>query len=668
MFFLNFWYFWFIPLCAVPFLLNLWKRRRTISVAFPYFSFLMESQIRNVAFFKILNLLLLILRIACIFLLIVFMARPIVRHASATGGAHTELPTVFILDNSLSMSVPFEQSSPFKESQVQIEQDILSFNRDTPCAFITMNEFGNLMIVESRGIPERLLNALKNTAPVPYKFDIHRSIQTADIFLKNLPDSPKNIFLYTDNQKSNWVNIDPINLHRTHTLRFVSPDTLAGAGGIGWIGISDTPSITIQSKRSSINPVIQNFGSDEPIEYICTFSIDNESVANTYEKSAPNSTSNIVLQYKAPSDKKFLKACFSFNYPDFSIDNRLFAVIPVYPMPRLFIAGDDTSALYLENALHFYFSDSGASAVPPIYRISTDQAPAVSINATDIVFYCASAPNTSPPDWIKRIAANGTAITVFYQPDNVSVHHPSTSIGSINFAHPLFASYTLMGREAFEDITCSPHSGSLFLSDISQRIPLLTTLKDTPFMEELNFYSGRFFILYTDAAGITSNLVLSNIFLPLLHTLIDYSLTLSSHPPSYFTRNIGSKINIEDDKPFSVFWNQHNGESYTLHSVFMSGKYRIDTFPVPAPGFYTLQKDAEESLFAFNIPAAEGDLHPLNSSAIQERFPDNPPVFSLLEEHSEKNLGWGKLGALQLLAFLCIAASLLELIIANTGG
>lgn len=226
----------------------------------------------------------------------------------------------------------------------------------------------------------------------------------------------------------------------------------------------------------------------------------------------------------------------------------------------------------------------------------------------------------------------------------------------------------MMGREAFVDISCSPRSGSLFLSEISQRIPLLTTVQDTPFMEQLNFYSGRFFIFYTDASGITSNLVLSDIFLPLLHTLIDYSLTLSSHPPSYFTRNIGSKISIEDDKPFSVLWKQHNGESYTLNSLFMSGKYRIDALPISAPGFYTLQRDADESLFAFNIPAGEGDLHPLRNSEIQERFPDTLLVFSPLQEYSVTNLGWGKFGALQLFAFLCIAASLLELIIANTGG
>ena len=111
---------------AIPILIHILNFRKLQKVDFSTLSFLKELQKSKIKKIKLKQWLLLLLRTLIIIFIILAFARPTLENASIAGGASTaKSSSLFILDNSFSMSYVGDDGSNFNKSK-KIVKNIIS--------------------------------------------------------------------------------------------------------------------------------------------------------------------------------------------------------------------------------------------------------------------------------------------------------------------------------------------------------------------------------------------------------------------------------------------------------------------------------------------------------------------------------------------------------------
>lgn len=663
MFFINGWYLWFIPLIGIPILLNIWKKKRVKNVVFPYFSLLMHSKIKNLAQIKLMNILLLLLRMAFLISLLFFMARPVRVSSQAIDTVSDDVPVAFILDNSRSMSYSVEKISLFKKASDLIADALLGMNQSTPCAFITINPQGKLESIESFSNPEHLLTELRHTNILNYRFDIQKAIILAQNFFSRTKQSPKKLLIFTDNQKHNWDSFNAIQLADDINVHFVVPSNIY-LGGAGWTGLRFPDRLIKAGEKGYVTGILENFGSDTLKNVVVRAYVDNVVIDEEIVTLSPHKRSDQTFFYHAKSAPGFQKARLTISSPDFQIDNDLFLVLPAYQTPAIFVLGEPSDTVFITSALQNYTAETEKL----IELQDTDQKDRISSGIDTVLAVTHYTPDIQFDTWLKNKVADGISAIVFTPPLKINETDQPVTIVPADSSHPILLPYKVSGENAFSDITCAAADYTPFLPDISERKVILKATDGKPFMEELSVHKGIIFVLYTDASGECSNLVKTELFLPLIHRMIDYTIVRHHETPAYFNRFVGNNLLLEGDSSFSVKWETPDGASYTPESRFINGKYRIDTLPSQNTGYYTLSQDNRiKYLISYNIPFYEGNMTPISHEEVKKMILSHSIFYTDLDAQAETPLKTkGTLAPL--LIILCIVFSLVELAVANISG
>jgi hypothetical protein len=111
-----------LPLAATPVLLHLFDRRRQVVIEWGAMHFLAEAASRRTSARKLKQWLLLLLRIMAIAALVLALARPMLPGRWLGGSDRTE--TIFILDNSMSMTRTVEGTPLFDQAVARTVDEI----------------------------------------------------------------------------------------------------------------------------------------------------------------------------------------------------------------------------------------------------------------------------------------------------------------------------------------------------------------------------------------------------------------------------------------------------------------------------------------------------------------------------------------------------------------
>ena len=622
MFFFNLWYLWFIPVLAVPILLNIWKKHRIKEIDFPYFALIQKSNVTNLTALHIMNILLLLLRMLLIAGLIFYMMRPILSALNAAPTVNDHVPVVYIYDNSLSMSYSHNGTVLAKQARTQLADSIKALAPDVPASLLFINEQGSLELVESHGNPERLLQALNGVSVERYRFDLSAALHTADSFFRSLTDvslkSRKKIIIFTDNQQHNMdADTDTLDLLPSIQVTIVYPHDMR-AGGLGWSGYSFPDRFLKSGDTGELSTRITNY-SDNPWEnLVVRFYVDDQLV----EESSVNLTTHETIEksfYFEAGEVGFHRIRAELVASDFASDNVLYGVIPVYDVPRIVIVGNSDESIFLNAAAMTYFPDENNSKV--VLVPSYDKVPQLSKG--DIVV-CASDGSSEMGTWIKNSVAQGIGLIAFDSLSGQLDGDAVTSIEQANTQHPVLAPYADSTERPFESIRITQYDRNTFLPALQNRVALLKTAQGVPFLEQVTLQNGTMFVFYTDARENDSNFVRTDVYLPLIHRLFDYIAASDIGYPDYFNRLIGDTVSVSDDAPFSVQWSMPgNKDIYKRESVFIDGKYEVGALPVSLEGYYKLKRDkCPDTQFAYTVPLSEGDFSPLDQKYLVQHIPD----------------------------------------------
>ncbi len=664
MFFFNLWYLWFIPLIAIPILLNIWKKQRIKEIDFPYFSLIQKSNVTNLTALHIMNILLLLLRMLLIAGLIFYMMRPILSGLSAAPTIIEHVPVVYIYDNSLSMSYAHNGTVLAKQARIQLIDAIKALPPDVPASLLFLNEHGSLEMVEAHENPERLLQALNGVSVQHYRFDLTMALHSADSFFRSLTDIPfkarKKIIVFTDNQQHNMRSADDtLELLPSIQLTIICPRDMQ-AGGVGWSAYTFPDRLLKPGDTGELSTQIKNF-SDTPWDnLVVRFYVDDQLV----EESSANLEANTVIEksfYFEAGTVGFHRVRAELVASDFTLDNILYGVIPVYAVPRIVIVASPDESLFIHAAAMTYLPDAndGAVVVVPSY----DKVPQLSEG--DIVI-CASDGSSEMGTWIKNAVAHGIGVIAFASSEEQIDHDAVTSVEQANMQHPVLVPYADAGERPFESIRITQYQHDTFLPALQNRVSLLKTAEGIPFLEQVTLQSGTLFVFYTDAGEHESNFVRTDVYLPLIHRLFDYIAASNIGYPNYFNRIIGDTVSISDDAPFSVQWTMPGDIIYNRDSVFIDGKYEVGALPVSHEGYYSLKRDDDVSMqFAYTIPLGEGDFTPIDRKFLMQHIPDVSVAYvDMFTADSNGSLTQRRDIGIHLLIG-CLVICLVELLVAN---
>ena len=198
----------FLLLVLVPILLHLRSRRTLRIVTLPTFRFVQQAAIEQAKLRRIRQKWLLLLRIGIVAALVgVFLKPVLVAPMAQTVG--TKRVVVMVLDASLSMQTATSGVSAFARAKGQCENllDSLQVGDRANLIFARSTAQAVLSRPGSETLPLR--QAFDKTPPSLERGDMAAAMRLAKEQLENMRSGQKEIWLFSDFQRTNWANVNP---------------------------------------------------------------------------------------------------------------------------------------------------------------------------------------------------------------------------------------------------------------------------------------------------------------------------------------------------------------------------------------------------------------------------------------------------------------------------
>ena len=191
---------------GIPIILHLLNIRKLRTIEFSTLTFLKELQKSKMRKVKIRQWLLLILRTLIVILIVFAFSRPALKGSLAGLGTHAKTTIVIILDDSYSMSLRNDRGSFLKQAQSSALtlSDMLKEGDDA--LFIRLSDLPRATIAEPTHDIQRLREAIRQTEARYKHRTIEEAIRLSSRLLQQSKNFNKEIYVFTDNQKTTVVD------------------------------------------------------------------------------------------------------------------------------------------------------------------------------------------------------------------------------------------------------------------------------------------------------------------------------------------------------------------------------------------------------------------------------------------------------------------------------
>jgi hypothetical protein len=202
---------WALAAVSIPILIHIFNLKRTKKIEFSTLMFLKEIQQSKYRRIKLKQLLILLCRIAFIILLVMMFARPFDTGFLGSPGNKAKSSVLLILDDSFSMLARTSSGNELDAAKRKISETIDILGSDDEIYFTTVsaiNSAGKNFLVND---PNRLKDSLTAIKPSDITRNLNEVLYYANDILKSSTNSYKEIYLFTDGQKSFIENSSTIN-------------------------------------------------------------------------------------------------------------------------------------------------------------------------------------------------------------------------------------------------------------------------------------------------------------------------------------------------------------------------------------------------------------------------------------------------------------------------
>ncbi len=194
-----------VAAAAGPIIVHLMNRRRFRTVDWAAMQFLREAVRQSRRVLHVRDLVLLLLRVACLLLFGLAMARPYFSSTGGSFGAGEPVHAVLLVDDSLSMSYRSTQGSVLDEAKAKCRAFIESLPSGSRVAVVPVCADPSRYSLDPAASKQSAIEALDAVETVDRKAGLNAALDLAQAALRRLPDMPnKRVVFVTDGQRNNF--------------------------------------------------------------------------------------------------------------------------------------------------------------------------------------------------------------------------------------------------------------------------------------------------------------------------------------------------------------------------------------------------------------------------------------------------------------------------------
>lgn len=662
---------------SIPILIHLLNFRKLQKVEFSTLAFLKELQKSKIKKIKIKQWILLILRILIIVFLVLAFARPTLETVNVANSTSTaKSSSVFIIDNSFSMNYLGEDGSYFNKSK-KIAKEIISAMEDG-------DELSFLITKDSIITTTNVENAIRVIDNLNTNFNSQLTqdkIESALTFLEEANNLNKEVFLFSDFQKSTFLNLDESDslsdFKRSTNIKLYSFDM--SANKVSNYSINDLilkNSILELNKPLTFEASIHNY-SDEIVNNItASLFLNEERVAQQNVTLNPMDNKKIELQTSL-GNNGLIEARVELEDDILISDNIFYLNFWVPEKIKILLLFDQMADIkYLEAALNSATTNGQFVIKKMQMKSSLNE----QLEDYDVIFLV-SREITNSKGILQYLNQGGKI--VFIPPSNINSTNLSTLQNVIELPSfdKIITSGTIDNYTEFEYTNIShPIFLSLFENSRKGNIESPTILKYIKFREsvktesiiklmdgsvflgEYNFGSGKVMFMNSTPVLEWNNLPIKGIFAPLVTRIILYLSSIQNQNTSFV---VGENLSFNVNKltfPLIDVEQPNGNDNINLQNYHQSNYLYKHT---QTPGSYKFYNNKKIINFAtVNVNPTESDLTKVDNSILLNYyntiFTNNYFIFTSSDNFMDK-ISKARYGT-ELWKFLLVLAFLIALV------
>lgn len=434
---------------GIPILIHLLNLRKLKKIEFSTLAFLKELQKTKIRKIKLKQWILLALRVLIIIFLVLSFARPTLESVDITAAASkAKTSSVFILDDSYSMSLINDNGSNFNKSKEIISTLLKDLQEGDEALIIpTTNPFDKNELTSNRTLLETELDLVEISKG---KNRLPESINEALKYLSQSQNLNKEIYLFTDLQQNNIDNdfqfeIQNVSDARIYIFNFVNSDK----GNLGITEFSLNNQLIEKDKPISFSSIIAN-SSQKNVESIASLFINGKRSAQKSLSIQPGESELINFETTLTEDG-LISAELTIEDDDIIGDNEAFLSLLVPEAIKVLLIYDNQSdAAFIESALQ---NDITKNKIE-LSKYSSDNVFSSLISETDVVIYIGEKIKTAelinsesrknlilfPPSNSNQNSYNGflSRINLPNRFNKIELRDNTIQFDEIDFKHPIF--------------------------------------------------------------------------------------------------------------------------------------------------------------------------------------------------------------------------------------
>lgn len=270
---------WFLPLILVPVILHLITLYRLRTVELSTFRFLMDSYIQQRRRIKLLEWLIMLLRVLFVALLVFTLARPVLQKFNLLGGS-TGRDVTIVLDAGASMALRAGSTTSMERAKEAAKTVVGMLRPDDHVTLIRAEEKPTVLYSGFANAPDRVIEQVNGVTVGISGANMAAALE--DVFT-GVQRGSRIVYVITDAGKRAWA---PLATHPT--LKAVSANNQLVVMNVGptepvvnlsLVGDPPRPLHTIAGLPVPLTATIVNTNPDKPAETTLTVFLDDEQIA-----------------------------------------------------------------------------------------------------------------------------------------------------------------------------------------------------------------------------------------------------------------------------------------------------------------------------------------------------------------------------------------------------
>jgi len=418
---------WFLPLALVPILLHLITLHSMRTIELSTFRFLMDSYVQQRRRARLLEFLVMILRLAFVGLVVFFLARPVVHRFAFLGVGGDGKDVVIVIDASPSMAVRSSGTTSFERARSLAGTIINMLVRDDHLKVIRAGRRPQVLVEGFAVHPERIAPRMDNLRTDTGNADLPAAIREA---FSSKAHGRRVVYLLTNGLRSSWSALaeHPVleNLDAQTSVVVMNVGTGEPIRNVAVVGEPPEADRVIKGLPVLLDTTVVNSSAEEPTETVLSVMLDDELVRQINLTLEPRQriTRSVSI---TPNRSGLIKGRFQLPADAYPEDNTfLFCLNVAEKLDVLLVTGptDETNArsaeVYVKAALKspqkakdaFGLDESLLAAAINVISVKDDKLTDVMLNAAEVAVFADVPMDVERAGMLRRYVESGGGIFI----------------------------------------------------------------------------------------------------------------------------------------------------------------------------------------------------------------------------------------------------------------